>query len=383
MSARPHGPPKSKRFRPRPLRQLVYVLAVIAAILVGYGIVLLLAPAPEPHGGGQAPVQRSEPWYRTQAPPPSMVTLADAPIFPEPIEGQEGETLRAYEEALPREIFVPTAPPAKATSKRPAPKTTPAPVAAATGSGQPETEEEGEPAWLRHALASLPPDGRPRIAIVIDDLGVDKKRTAQIMALEGPLTLSFLTYATDLDAQTRAARGAGHELLLHVPMEPEGEAIDPGPHVLRGSEDLEAARRSLRWGFERFSGFVGLNNHMGSRFTADAAGMAVVMEELRSRGLLFLDSRTSPNSVGGALARAMGVPFAERNIFLDNDNDVAAVAARLKETERFARSHAVAIAIGHPRDATIEALSRWLPAARARGFALVPLTNVVRYGDGG
>ena len=163
-------------------------------------------------------------------------------------------------------------------------------------------------------------------------------------------------------------------------MEPSGKGIDAGPNALIDGQDLEDIRRRLRWGFARFDAYVGLNNHMGSKFTGDAAGMAVVMEELKKRGLLFLDSRTTNKSIGGALALHMKVPLAERNIFLDNENDLAAVKARLAETERLARRTGTAVAIGHPRAATIKALAEWLPRARARGFVLVPLTNLVRYG---
>ncbi len=113
---------------------------------------------------------------------------------------------------------------------------------------------------------------------------------------------------------------------------------------------------------------------MGSRFTEYAPGMTLVLEELGRRGLMFLDSRTTPRTVSRSLARRFGVPFAERNIFLDNVNDVAAVRARLIELEDLARRRGSAIAIGHPRDATLEALARWLPLAKARGFLLVPVS---------
>jgi len=141
-----------------------------------------------------------------------------------------------------------------------------------------------------------------------------------------------------------------------------------------GADEL---RRRLRWDLSRFPAYVGINNHMGSKFTADRAAMTVVLAELKNRGLLFLDSRTTGKTVGAALARRMGVPFAERNIFLDNVNDVAAVNSRLAEVERFARRNGFAVAIGHPRDATLAALAVWLKGVEKRGFVLVPLTAVV------
>ncbi|MEQ8192984.1 MAG: divergent polysaccharide deacetylase family protein, partial [Rhodospirillales bacterium] len=119
------------------------------------------------------------------------------------------------------------------------------------------------------------------------------------------------------------------------------------------------------------------NNHMGSKFTEDRYGMTIVMKELRRRGLLFLDSRTTGKSVGAVIAHAVGVPYAERNIFLDNVNNLGEVRDRLAELEGIARRKGEAIAIGHPRDATIEALTAWLKDIKARGFVIVPITAVI------
>jgi polysaccharide deacetylase 2 family uncharacterized protein YibQ len=215
------------------------------------------------------------------------------------------------------------------------------------------------------------------VAIVIDDLGMDRRRTAEIMALRGPLTMSFLSYAGDLSRQTRRAREAGHELLVHVPMEPEHVRDDMGTNVLEvGLSEKELVRR-IDWALQRFSGFVGINNHMGSRFTADRPGMTRLMRELKNRGLLFLDSRTTARSVAAELARDFAVPFAERRVFLDNDPAPAAVARQMQEAERIARRDGAVVVIGQPRDATIAALRQWLSRLEERGFVLAPLSAVV------
>jgi polysaccharide deacetylase 2 family uncharacterized protein YibQ len=237
---------------------------------------------------------------------------------------------------------------------------------------------QGEPAWLHFAVPAAHAEGRPRIAVVIDDLGLDKKRTERTIVLPGPLTLSFLAYATDLPRLTGEARRAGHELLVHVPMEPLSRAEDMGPNGLAVGLGSDEVLRRLRWDLDRFAGYVGINNHMGSRFTSDAASMAPVMEELRARGLLFLDSRTIGNSAGGELARRLGVPHAARDVFLDNDISAGAIAAQLAEVEQIARRHGSAIAIGHPHDATIAQLRTWLAGLASRGFTLVPVSAIVR-----
>ncbi|WP_337995622.1 divergent polysaccharide deacetylase family protein [Oleispirillum naphthae] len=238
------------------------------------------------------------------------------------------------------------------------------------------------PAWRRNAVPFTPVAGKPMIAIVIDDMGVDARRSAQVIALSPRLTTSFLTYARNLPAQAAAAHAAGHELLLHMPMEPSGSGYDPGPDVLLTAMPPETIRERLRQSLASFSGYVGINNHMGSKFTADAAAMRVVMEELRADGLLFLDSLTSGKSVGGKTARAEGVPALVRDVFLDDSPDPAAIRAQLRRVEEHARKTGRTIAIGHPRDTTIAALRDWLPEAEAQGFQFVPLSALAKAKSG-
>ena len=129
------------------------------------------------------------------------------------------------------------------------------------------------PAWLRFAVPTPLAGNRPLVAIVLDDLGLDRARTAEATRLRGPLTMSFMTYAGDLGEQTEAARRAGHELFLHVPMEAVDRHADPGPRGLLTALSREENLARLRWGLGRVAGFVGINNHMGSKFTADAHSM--------------------------------------------------------------------------------------------------------------
>ena len=373
---------EKRGFRLNPRRQLVYALVTLAALLGGYGVGTLLKTSDSSSGGTPARTAASEtapqgarPWYRSQPPPPTFITIPDAPIFPEPTDEPAGQPVRAYEEALPGDVYVaPARPPEGGAGQHFGGPAVPGPAPAAR-------RPPGDPGALRpwRLFAALAPEtgGRPMIALVIDDMGVDRKRSARVIGFKGPLTLSFLAYADDLGTQTAAAAAAGHELLVHLSMEPDSATVDPGPNVLMSGLGADELRRRLRWGLSRFEAYVGVNNHMGSRFTADAAGMTVVMEELKSRGLLFLDSRTTSKTVAAALARRAGVPFVERNIFLDHVNDVATVRGRLAELERLARQNGFAVAIGHPRDATLTALSAWLEEVEGRGFVLVPLTAVV------
>jgi polysaccharide deacetylase 2 family uncharacterized protein YibQ len=239
----------------------------------------------------------------------------------------------------------------------------------------PELGQRGTPTWLRNAVTSVVTDARPAIAVVIDDLGLNRRGTAALNRLRAPLTLAFLPYATDLDQQTEAARTAGHELLVHVPMEPRSQAW-PGPDALTSQLGPAELVSRLRSHLRSFSGFVGVNNHMGSLLTTDPERMAVLMAELRQRGLLFLDSRTSPDSVAAREAERSHVPFAKRDVFIDNELELTSVLRGLTHAENIARHRGYAVAIGHPHDVTIEALKRWLPTLDARRVALVPISAI-------
>jgi len=322
----------------------------VAGIAIGYGVGYLA---------------------KTTPPPATSVSVALAtlpPLLPEDTEARQGKPVRAYEEALPNDIIEPT-------ETRPAVK-----VLKVTVEKTPyPPQTKGAAPDSASLPAAVPAEGRKaRIAIVIDDLGIDRPRTARVIRLPGPLTMSFLTYAPDLDKQTRAARDAGHELLLHIPMEPGSQDVDPGPNVLLTGIPRQELLTSLKWNLDQFTGYVGVNNHMGSRFTADMPGMVAVMEELKKRNLFFLDSITAGNSVARKAARKVGLPFAGRNVFLDHADDVVGISKRLAEVEKLAKRTGRAIAIGHPREATLKALVPWLKDIEKRGFKLVPLSSVVK-----
>jgi len=272
-------------------------------------------------------------------------------------------------------------PPPETASLPTEPEAKPAAPAAAPEPVKPEPTEtaidrETLPTWRKNAV-EVASNAGPLVAIVIDDMGVDRGRTRRAWNLPGPLTLSFLTYSKDIARQMADARKQGHELLLHVPMEPSSPDIDPGPNVLITGMPREEILANLNWTLDQADGYVGINNHMGSRFTSELAGMSVVMETLKERGLLFLDSVTSPKSAGRKAATAAGVPFIARNIFLDHVDDVDEIRGRLKQTADMAKRRGHAVAIAHPRDATIDALEPWLKELSSQGIQLAPLSAIL------
>lgn len=351
--------------RPRRLGPIVLIGAalgaVLAAFLAGYwsGRQETAAPA-------QRPSQMAE--RAPAAPPAPPRPEARRPeTAPEP---REQPRAQPQQRPAPRPEPHPAPPPAPRQAEAPArPMTAPVP--------QPEENRDGLPAWQRFA-AHLPPgaEGRPMVAIVLDDVGPQAANAARAIALPAPVTLAFLPYAEKLSSLTGAARRNGHEILVHLPMEPLGQA-DPGPHALRAGLGRAELLRRLDWNLARFEGYVGVNNHMGSRLTADAAAMEVVLAALKGRGLLFLDSRTTPDTVAGATARRLGLPTAERNVFLDNVIEAQAIGAQLAEAEARARRNGAAVAIGHPHPATLDMLEAWLRTASERGIAVVPLSAII------
>ena len=238
-------------------------------------------------------------------------------------------------------------------------------------------EEPEALAVIPPRLARLEPGAEAetvaRVAIVLDDMGLLVGATVRAIALDPAISLAFLPYAPDTASLSAEARRAGHQVLLHMPMEPSGDA-DPGPDALLTRLSAEAIRERLGAALDRVPGAIGLNNHMGSLFTADARAMATVLDEVEARGLMILDSVTTPRSVTADLATALGVPSGSRDVFLDNERDPEAIERQLAEVERIARSTGLAVAIGHPYDETLEVLARWMPRARAAGLEFVPIS---------
>ncbi len=217
--------------------------------------------------------------------------------------------------------------------------------------------------------------GRPQIAIVIDDLGLDEKATRRAISLPGSITLSFLPYGRASVGLAAEAQARGHEIMVHIPMEPEGEE-DPGPDALL--VDLKSEEISLRLAgqLDRFPGAIGFNNHMGSRFTADVRALLPVMREARARGLLFLDSRTTANTLAAKVAEAAGATTLSRDVFLDYAAGADGLLSQLEEVERTAQMTGAAIAIGHPHDLTLDILEVWTRGLDAKGFDLVSISRV-------
>ena len=221
---------------------------------------------------------------------------------------------------------------------------------------------------------------KPKVIIVFDDMGIDRRAFEQVAQLPGPLTLAFLPYAKDVDALADQAREAGLELMLHLPMQPQGSA-DPGPHALKADMTGAAFLKELEWNLNRFDGYVGVNNHMGSKLTTDEAAMKTVLAYLKHEGLFFLDSVTTGDTVVRSAGAMVDARILSRDVFIDAEDSKIAIIRLLELVERIAIETGYVIAICHPRQATIDILGPWLTSAPYRGFDVTTLSALIDFQD--
>ncbi len=219
--------------------------------------------------------------------------------------------------------------------------------------------------------------GGARLALIVDDCGqwIDTER--EFVALGVPLTLSVLPDVHYTGTIAREAAGAGKGVMLHLPMETVS-GLNPGPgKVTTEMSDAEIAAQ-VQSDLDQVPLARGVNNHEGSKGSADPRVMRDVIDVLAKRGdLFFIDSRTSASSVGEQMAQAAGVPTAGRDVFLDNQATVAYTEAQLREAAAIAERTGSAIAIGHPHATTLAAVRAMIPELQAEGIHFVLAQDLV------
>ena len=223
------------------------------------------------------------------------------------------------------------------------------------------------------------PDARGKLAILLDDAGQSTDLLAAAVGLPDQVAVAVLPFLPHSAEVADAMHQGGHEVWLHLPMEPEGYPDnDPGPGaVFVGMTDSEI-RSAVHAAVNSVPHVVGVNNHMGSRATADLRVMTWVMQELHARNLAFVDSRTTRDTVAEDAARTLGVPSNRRHVFLDNQRSTASIRKQLEEAVELCRLEGEAIAIGHLDPVTVQVLADELPTLAKRRADLVPLTALVR-----
>jgi hypothetical protein len=228
-------------------------------------------------------------------------------------------------------------------------------------------------AQTRYAGKAAP--GEPvRIAILVEGIGLPDGVTMDVIkGLPASVSVACGAYGRNLQEWILKARSAGHEVLLQIPLEPENyPATDPGPHTLLTTLPPEENLKRLQWLMSRYTGYVGLTNHMGAKFEATQASLAPVLEEVKARGLLFVDDGSVKASTGGQIASSIGLDYSVADVQLDGD-----VAKGLAELETLAKQKGSAIGVVSAKPATIKQIADWAAKLEAKGIVLVPVSAAV------
>jgi polysaccharide deacetylase 2 family uncharacterized protein YibQ len=230
----------------------------------------------------------------------------------------------------------------------------------------------------RTIRSKIPKYGKkPKVAIIIDDIGYDRTLAEKFLNLEAALTFSMLPKSPHYKQIAHAANKQGLEVMLHLPMEPvEYPGVDPGPGSLLISMSPDLLINQLNEDLDSMPFIIGVNNHMGSKMTTISTQMYQIFSILKKRDLFFIDSRTTSETLCKPSARLLKLPFAERDIFLDNIQEPSAVRRQLKQLIKIANEHGMAVGIGHPYTVTYDILKGALPDLKKK-VRLVPASKVV------
>lgn len=216
----------------------------------------------------------------------------------------------------------------------------------------------------------------PQIAIIIDDLGYNKAYGERAINLPGPLTFAVIPFAPNSKVLAERAYFSGNDVMLHMPMQ-SSQGKDIGLGGINASHTRDEVKSRLRKSLNELPFAIGMNNHMGSLLTTNPNIMGWIMEELTGTTLFFVDSYTTADSVAHNTAKAFGVPTLKRDVFLDSEDDAKAIDKQFMRLVRKAKEQGYALAIGHPRPATLEVLERRLKQLKELGVKLVSVADMV------
>lgn len=224
-----------------------------------------------------------------------------------------------------------------------------------------------------HLDVRLPP-GAPRLALVVNGMGINPQASAQaVRNLPPAITLAYSPYAPRVEDQAEQARLAGHELLLQVPMEGFAPSQELGPRGLMATASRERNRDALDWHMSRFPGYIGLTNYLGGRFMASTSALMPLLQNVAERGLVFFDDATARQSLTSALALATGAPSLRADLAIEATTPEA-IEAALRRLEILAREKGMAIGVAPAIPASVDQIARFAQGLEARGIALVPLS---------
>ncbi|MCK4621383.1 MAG: divergent polysaccharide deacetylase family protein [Desulfuromonadales bacterium] len=231
---------------------------------------------------------------------------------------------------------------------------------------------------LRYRVPITVSGSRPRIAIIMDDMGRSLNTFHKLLELGLMVTPAILPETRRATEAALMLQDIGREYMIHIPMQPQNYPVaNPGPNALLLGQTEREIRRLMRRYMDRVPGAAGGNNHMGSRYTQDRDAMKVVLDELQQGGQFFIDSKTIANSVAYDEARKMGVPTAKRQIFLDNQAEVNYIRMQIRKMVKMSDNRGAVIAICHPYPETMEAFRLELPWLKKQQIDFVSASALV------
>ncbi len=210
------------------------------------------------------------------------------------------------------------------------------------------------------------------LTLIIDDLGQNPARDQRVLALPGPVTLAIMPDTPHATEFARQGHRAGKIVMLHMPMDPA-----TGPFAWHPELPLPELESRLDAALLKVPFAGGINNHMGSRMTAEPVAMAWLMAELQRRHLFFVDSRTSAKTVAAAQAQKIGLASVSRDVFLDDERTAEAITRQLQSAIGLARKQGSALMIGHPYPVTLDVLERELPRLKAQGIEWIDIRQMI------
>jgi len=217
----------------------------------------------------------------------------------------------------------------------------------------------------------------PKVAIIIDDIGYDRKTADKLLSLNVAITFSVLPQSPFGKVIIKKAREKGIEIMLHLPLEPlEYPSVKPGPGAIYTNMTPDELILQIKQNLDALPFVAGVNNHMGSRITSNSSQMYQILSVLKQKELFFIDSFTNTDSLCRTTARLLNIRFAARDVFLDHVQDAKSVRKQIKRLIYVAKVYGEAIGIGHPHTVTYKALLEMLPELK-KEVKLVPASQVV------
>lgn len=241
----------------------------------------------------------------------------------------------------------------------------------------PPVIEEPKPSAIKKPLPGK--TGKFQIALVIDDVGWNREIAKEIEKINKPLTLSFLPKAPySKDIFDALKDNENFELILHLPLEPGPPAQSFDKGLIKTGMSAEEITRQFRDNIKDFYPHIrGVNNHMGSLFTADDEKMRVLLAEMQSKNMFFVDSMTTRKSRGYVLAKEMGIKTAQRDVFIDNESNPEHIEKQIRELVETAKKQGKAIGIGHAKKNTISVLKNVIPEIEKEGGEIVQVSALL------